>query len=144
MDQYNIDLCYRVRELRNYLHMNQTEFGEKIDVAQGYLTNIETAKRPVTDKIFKIICLQSWNGRYINEDWLRTGKGEPFPDVLPEDEIAAAISNVLDDIKCENSVYVLIKEFLLKYEKLEPDSKNVIQKYIDDVLNGFIERKGGK
>ncbi len=140
MDKYNTDLCYRIRELRNAVHMNQTEFGEKIGVAQSYLTNIETAKRPVTDKIFRLICLQSWNGKFVNENWLRTGDGDPFQNVPPEDEIAAVISDVLEDIKCENSVFTLIKEFLLKYEKLEPNSKKVIENYIDDVINGFVKK----
>lgn len=141
MDQYNMDLCYRIRELRNALHMNQTEFGEKIEVAQSYLTNIETAKRPVTEKIFKLICLQSWNGKLVNENWLRTGEGDKFQEILPEDEIAAAISDVLEDVKCENSVFTLVKEFLLKYEKLDSNSKKVIENYLDSVADGLSQKR---
>lgn len=62
----------RVKLLRKSLNLTQIEFGKKIAVAQGYLTNIENGHREVTDKIIKLICLQF----DINEDWLRTGAGD--------------------------------------------------------------------
>lgn len=141
MDKYDIDLCYRVRELRKSIRMNQTEFGNKIDVAQSYLTNIETAKRPVTDKIFKLICLQSWNGKFVNENWLRTGEGEMFLELPPEDEIAAAISEVLEDIHCKNSFYTLIKEILVQHERLDDESQKQIDSFFDNVLQGIQEKR---
>lgn len=141
MDKNDIDLCYRIRELRKAVHMNQTDFGSKIDVAQSYLTNIETARRPVTDKIFKLVCLQPWNGKFVNEEWLRTGNGEMFQELPPEDETAAAVSNVLEDINCDNSVYTLVKEFLLKYERLDPRSRKVIEEYVDDTIRGYLKKR---
>lgn len=141
MDKYAIDLCYRVRELRKSICMNQTEFGNKIDVAQSYLTNIETAKRPVTDKIFKLICLQPWNGKFVNENWLRTGEGEMFLELPPEDEVAAAVSEVLEDIHCENSFYTLIKEILVQHERLDEESQKQIDLFFDNVLKGIAERE---
>lgn len=141
MKQHDIELCYRIKNLRKALSMNQTEFGSKLEIAQSYLTNIETGKRPVTDKIFKLICLQTWNGKSVNENWLRTGKGEMFQELLPEDETAAAISNVLEDLNCENSIYTLVKELLIKYERLDHQSKKVVDTYVNDVMTGYIERK---
>lgn len=142
MNKYNIDLCHRIRDLRNAIPMNQKDFGSKIEVAQSYLTNIETAKRPVTDKIFKLICLQSWNGKFVNENWLRTGEGNIFKDIPSEDEVSSAISNALDDVNCKNSIYTLVKEFLLKYEKLDSPSKKIVEEYIDDVLKNFCAKRG--
>lgn len=66
----------RVREIRNTLDLTQKEFGQRLAIAQSYLTNIETGKREVTEKIQKLICLQ-FN---VNEEWLRTGEGEMFMD----------------------------------------------------------------
>lgn len=141
MDDFDIKLCFRVRDLRKELKMNQTEFGDKLDVSQSYLTNIENGKRPVTTKIFKLICLQSWNGKSVNETWLRTGEGEMFQPLPPEDEVAAAVSNVLEDINCDNSIYTLIKELLLKYDRLDPKSKKVIDEYADDIIKGYIKKR---
>ena len=64
----------RVREVRNALNLTQKEFGQKITLAQTYLSQIEKGDRDVTEKIFKIICLQF----SVNEEWLRTGTGEMF------------------------------------------------------------------
>jgi transcriptional regulator with XRE-family HTH domain len=64
----------RVREVRNALNLTQKDFGQRLAIAQSYLTNIETGKREVTEKIQKLVCLQ-FN---VNEEWLRTGEGEMF------------------------------------------------------------------
>lgn len=64
----------RVKTLRKELQLNQTDFGNRIAIAQGYLTNIENGRRDVTEKTIKLICLQ-FN---VNEKWLRTGEGEMF------------------------------------------------------------------
>lgn len=64
----------RVRLVRKSLKMNQKEFGEKIIASQNYLSNIEIGQREVTEKIIKLICFE-FN---VNEEWLRTGKGEMF------------------------------------------------------------------
>ncbi len=69
---------HRVKVLRNSLGLTQCAFGEKIEVAQTYLSQIEKGDRDVTDKIFKLICLQSWNGKNVNEEWLRSGTGDMF------------------------------------------------------------------
>lgn len=54
--------------------------------------------------------------------------------------MAAVISNVLEDINCENSIYTLVKEILLKYEKLDEKSKKVLENYVDDVISGITEK----
>lgn len=64
----------RVKQLRKALGLTQVEFGKRIAVAQGYLTNIEKGSRDVTEKILKIIC-HEFN---VSEEWLRTGQGEMF------------------------------------------------------------------
>ncbi len=144
MNKYDIDLCYRVRKLRKAVHMNQTDFGAKIDVAQSYLTNIETSKRPVTDKIFKLICLQPWDGKFVNENWLRTGEGSMFSELPPEDEVASAVSEILEDIHCENAFYTLIKEILVQHERLDSETQKTIDQFFDNVLKGIEIKKEGE
>jgi len=64
----------RVKQVRVSLNLTQKEFGQKITLAQTYLSQIENGDRDVTDKISRIICLQ-FN---VSEKWLQTGEGEPF------------------------------------------------------------------
>lgn len=63
----------RVKDLRISLGMNQKKFGERIGIAQTYLSQIEKGDRDVTDKIFRIICLEDWGGKKVNPDWLENG-----------------------------------------------------------------------
>lgn len=130
----------RVRILRKHLKQKQSEFGNKIDTSQNYLSQIEKGDRPVTEKITRLICLQSWNGKYINELWLREGKGDMFLELPPEDEVAAAVSEVLEDIDNENPSYTLVKEFLLKYEKLDDNTQKIVDNFITDVVSSFQEK----
>lgn len=69
-----MEINERVKMIRKSLGLTQSEFGEKIDVAQGYLTNIENGKRDVTEKILKLIC-SIYN---VSEDWFRNGTGSMF------------------------------------------------------------------
>lgn len=64
----------RVKELRKTLKLTQKEFGDRICVAQTYLSQIENGDRDVTDKIAQLISLQFG----VNENWLRTGDGKMF------------------------------------------------------------------
>ena len=85
----------RMKQLRAALDMNQTDFGEKIGVAQTYLSQMEKGDRPVTDKIYKIVCLETWNGNKINESWFRDGIGEMF--IKPKKSIE--IAHLLGDVE---------------------------------------------
>lgn len=64
----------RVKVVRKQLKLTQKDFGQKICIAQTYLSQIEKGDREVTDKIAQLISLQ-FN---VNENWLRTGQGEMF------------------------------------------------------------------
>ena len=127
----------RIKEIRKSNRMNQAEFGAKIGVKGNTIGNYELGLRNPSDAVIFSICREF----RINETWLRTGKGKKEINLPPEDEAAAAISNVLEDICYENSIYTLVKEFLLKYDKLDSKSKDVINKLADDVVHGYIEKR---
>ena len=125
----------RIKEIRKSLKLSQEEFGQILGVSRDVIGNIEydRLKRPdQKEPIYKLIC-EKFN---VDETWLRTGEGEMFQEILPEDEIASAVSNVHEDVKCENTIYTLVKELLLKYEQLDTNSKKVINAYVDDVISG--------
>lgn len=126
-----ININERVKVLRKELGLSQKEFGEKIAVAQGYLTNIETGKRDVTTKMAKLICLQF----KVNEEWLRHGKGEMFQEISQENELAAYCAQICagrDDH---------MANIILAYMRLEDSSKAVINKFIDGLLESAKETK---
>jgi transcriptional regulator with XRE-family HTH domain len=64
----------RIRRARQTLDMTQTDFSKAIYVSNGYTAEIENGHRAANDRIIRLICLTFG----VNEQWLKTGKGEMF------------------------------------------------------------------
>lgn len=76
----------RIKELRLFLDLNQTDFGSRINVGQSAIGLYEKGKRTVSDRVILDIC-REFN---VNEEWLRYGNGDMFtePDTFSLDEYA--------------------------------------------------------
>lgn len=94
----------RIKQIRQYLGINQKDFGKKIAVAQTYQSQLEKGDRDVTEKILKLICLEF----KVNEQWLRTGEGEMF--IKTDDSL---ISELAKEYKLD-SIDQFIVEFFVK------------------------------
>ncbi len=81
----------RIRELRKELKLSQAEFGAKIGVSRDTVANIEGGRIDIKDIFVKSIC----KGFHVNETWLRTGEGEMFVQLDPEDELMQWAGRVL-------------------------------------------------
>jgi transcriptional regulator with XRE-family HTH domain len=64
----------RIRLVRKEIGLKQGEFAGRIGLTQPSMSMIEGGKAPLTDKNIKLICATF----AVDEDWLRTGKGEMF------------------------------------------------------------------
>jgi transcriptional regulator with XRE-family HTH domain len=64
----------RIRQARQALNMTQTDFSKAIYVSNGYTAEIENGHRVANDRIIHLISLTFG----VNEQWLKTGKGEMF------------------------------------------------------------------
>jgi len=64
----------RIRLVRKEIGLKQSEFAGRIGLTQTSMSMIEAGKAPLTDKNIKLICATF----AIDENWLRTGKGEMF------------------------------------------------------------------
>lgn len=72
MDINEEKICERFKEVRLSLKMKQGDFAKEIKTTQGHVSDIENKRKGVSDRVIEIICLKYG----INENWLRTGKGE--------------------------------------------------------------------
>lgn len=72
------DINKRFRELRKLCKKSQEEWADIMGLSRSGITEIEAGRRNVTEKHIKLLSIESIDGRYINEDWLRTGDGDPF------------------------------------------------------------------
>lgn len=64
----------RIKQLRKALELTQQEFADKIGVKRNSFANYETGRNTPIDAIIVSMC-REFN---VNEEWLRTGKGEMF------------------------------------------------------------------
>ena len=74
-----MNILDRIRFVRKNLRLNQVEFAQRIGLTQTSLSMIEQEKASLTDKNIKLICATF----SIDEDRLRTGKGEMFASMSP-------------------------------------------------------------
>lgn len=61
----------RIREIRKFYNLTQTDFGKRIGVAGNTITNYESGNREPSNAVITLIC-KEFN---VNEVWLRTGEG---------------------------------------------------------------------
>lgn len=83
----------RIKQVRKALNLNQAEFGERIGVKQSTVTAYECGNRTPLDAVIAMIC-KTFN---VNETWLRTGEGEMFAPVDPENQLMEWAVRVLAD-----------------------------------------------
>ena len=92
----------RIKELRKYLKLNQTDFGAAIGVTQKPVSDMEQGGN-ITERNFNAIC-KAFN---VNPDWLREGVGAMFLETRE-----AIIQSVVDEFKLTLSETALIRAFL--------------------------------
>jgi len=83
----------RIKAVRKSASLTQVQFGEKIGVKGNTVTGYETGLRTPTDAVVKAIC-REFN---VNETWLRTGEGEMFAPIDPENQLMEWAGRVLAD-----------------------------------------------
>lgn len=66
----------RFKTLREACGKSQEAFGKALGITRSGVSEIESGRRNVTEQ--HIIMLRNWIEYPVNEDWLRTGKGEMF------------------------------------------------------------------
>jgi transcriptional regulator with XRE-family HTH domain len=77
----------RIILLRHMEKLTQPVFAEKISISKGYIAALELGKKPVNDRIIKLICAAF----KVNEDWLREGV-EPIYLKGQEEKVEDAMS----------------------------------------------------
>lgn len=83
----------RLKQIRLENKMSQEEFGRKIGIeSRAHISALENGGRNITDRIVNDVC-REFN---VNENWLRTGNGEPTIKLTRNQEIAKFANDVMD------------------------------------------------
>lgn len=109
----------RVRELRKYKKLNQTEFGAIIGLSQRAIATIETGEK-ITERNFNAICKEL----SVNPEWLRTGKGEMFVDARE-----TARENLIQSVSTEFDLSENEKALLKTFLELEPRYRDGVMQF---------------
>ena len=83
----------RIKKLRKQLHLTQDEFGNKLGVANSSISNIEKNRYGITDQMIKLMVKEFG----VNENWLRTGEGEMFPEFDRANSIAEHVAQIIKE-----------------------------------------------
>lgn len=125
----------RLKTLRKSLGMTQIEFAEIINSSNGHVSDMEKGRKNITESTMDLLELK----KNVNIDWLRTGKGEMFNELPKEDEVAAYVSDLLEDDE-GNPLYDIIKEIMHTYSELTPKSQEVIRDFSAQLLKNLKEK----
>lgn len=109
----------RIKELRKELGLTLEKFGERLGVKKAAVSKWENGDN-ITDQMFKSIC-REFN---VNEEWLRTGKGEMF---------ISNTSNELDALVKKYNLSHGVYIFIEKLVNSQPETQNAILKFVKEV-----------
>lgn len=81
----------RIKMIRQKLGLSQEEFGRRLGVTRGAITNIELNKVEPKPLFVDLICREFG----VSEEWIKDGVGEMFHPKSTEEELAAFFGDVL-------------------------------------------------
>lgn len=118
----------RLKKLRKVLDLTQKDFGERIGVKGNTVAQYEMGRNQPIDSVINLICTVNWDGERVNEEWLRTGKGEMF---LPRTRNQAITDFAADLITEPESFKTKLIEGLAKLDESDwEDIERIIKKMV--------------
>ncbi|HBI71637.1 MAG TPA: transcriptional regulator [Lachnospiraceae bacterium] len=119
----------RIKYLRKEIFkMSQDEFGNRIGISRSNVANIEIGRINITDRVLSDISSE-FN---VNEHWLRTGEGDMFLTLPPEDEYIKAAAEISKDPDDE-----IIRQIIIEYWKLNPEGKKHLKEFIHNIIQNI-------
>ena len=115
----------RLKTIRKFVSLSQEEFGQKLGITGAAISKIESGNRNVTEQITLAI-IREFD---VNEQWLRTGKGEMFLVKTRDEEIASFIGTLL---KKDDDTFK--KRLISALSKLEEQDWEVLEKMCNFML----------
>ena len=114
-----MDICERLKFLRNQLNLTTRAFGSAINMSGGAITNMEKGIRNITDRTIRDIC-REYN---VNPEWLINGNEPIFEDVTRELDIDDEVRQLTKQYSLLNNedqelVKKLINSLAVKTESL--------------------------
>lgn len=113
----------RIKKVRRSLDLTQQEFADRIGMKRNSIAQVEMGRNTSEQTIFSIC--REFN---VNEEWLRTGKGE-MNKAAPSDALDALAATY----HLTHGEYILIEKFV----NMKPNSRQVIMEYLLEVSSAI-------
>lgn len=115
----------RIRHIRQTQSLTLEKFGKRLGVGKTAISKLENNDRNLTDQMLKAISREFG----VNEDWLRTGEGDPYIKRTRNQEIAAFMNDVMD---LPDEAFK--KEFIDRIRRLDEKDWEAIANIVDKLL----------
>ena len=112
----------RIKQIRKALNLSQDEFGKRLGVTRGAITNIELNKTEPKPLFIKLIC-ETFE---VNEEWVLKGTGEMFAQKTRSDVITDFLA---DALKEEDSSFK--RRFIEMLANLSVDEWELLEKMMN-------------
>lgn len=118
---------HRIKEVRCALGLTQDEFGRRLGVGRGVITNIEFEKTVPKDAFVDLVC-KEFN---VSKEWLRDGVGEMFLHRTRNQELAIWFNSVLAE--SDDSIR---KRMIAALSSLSTDEWEIVEKFAKKMTEG--------
>ena len=108
----------RIKKVRSYYKMNQSQFGDKLGLTQGAITSYETGARVPSGAVIMSIC-REFN---VNREWLETGEGKMLVETT---------SRTLDRIRERYGASDIFRAMLDVYATMTSAQQDAFEEYIN-------------
>lgn len=119
MDNLNERISWLIKEL----NITKTAFADKLNVSQAFVSQICSGVRQPSDRTLADISREF----SVSEEWLRTGKGKPFIEVSPDEELDYILGQI--GAGADETIVRIIRA----YWKLDEKEKAAVRKLIDNL-----------
>ena len=120
----------RIKKIRLDSNYTQQEFADKLKTSRNNIAGYELGNRKPSDAAINNIC-REFN---VNEEWLRTGNGEPYIKLKTDNLIVTATSLL-------GRHDPLFESLIDVYSRLDEVDKEVLIKVIQDIAVTYSEKK---
>lgn len=122
-----MEMNERIKELRKeYLHLSQTEFGERLGVSRSVINNIERNALARPDQKLSLIKLMC-NVFNVNEEWIVNGVGDMFVETP---------SSTMDQLRKEFDLDDFSYNLVYQYLRLGSDQRQAVRDFFYNVVSG--------
>lgn len=85
------EIAERITKVIKDKAKTKTEFAEKLNISQSFVSRLASGEKEPSDRTIADICREF----DVNEDWLRTGQGDPYVQLSRDEELSQFFGDVM-------------------------------------------------